>query len=229
MEVKLAEPELNLAEVAREHALPVRYVQKLLGGTGQGFSAYVRDRRLDRAKADLASPLHAQMSITDICLRWGFNDIAYFSRSFRERFAMSPREHRKGGRSRRRHQRRRATTRLPHVAPHPRRRRRPRARTPRRRFSSSWKSRRPIPGQRPRPAPTTICRSTAPRCTGAISAAISPPCWEVDSGDVVTIETLTHHGGDDYERMVEGDEGAESVFASGAPTTRRWTAGAPAP
>ena len=33
------------------------------------------------------------------------------------------------------------------------------------------------------------------------------------SGDLVTIETLTHHANDDASRMVEGDPGAESVFA----------------
>jgi acetamidase/formamidase len=34
----------------------------------------------------------------------------------------------------------------------------------------------------------------------------------VRSGDLVTIETLTHHANDDYERMVKGDSGAEAVF-----------------
>lgn len=41
------------------------------------------------------------------------------------------------------------------------------------------------------------------------------PSLTVRSGDRVTVETLTHHAGDDYERMVEGDAGAESVY--------RWT------
>ncbi|MEZ5931811.1 MAG: acetamidase/formamidase family protein [Alphaproteobacteria bacterium] len=36
------------------------------------------------------------------------------------------------------------------------------------------------------------------------------------SGDLVTIETLTHHANDDASLMVEGDPGAESVF--------KWTA-----
>jgi acetamidase/formamidase len=40
---------------------------------------------------------------------------------------------------------------------------------------------------------------------------------EVNSGDTVTIETLTQHAADDWERMVQGDPGAESVF--------HWTAG----
>jgi acetamidase/formamidase len=38
------------------------------------------------------------------------------------------------------------------------------------------------------------------------------PQVEVDSGDFVTIETLTHHANDDAERMVKGDPGAESVY-----------------
>jgi len=38
------------------------------------------------------------------------------------------------------------------------------------------------------------------------------PQVEVDSGDFVTIETLTHHANDDHERMIDGDPGAESVF-----------------
>ncbi len=212
IEVKLAEPDLNLAEVAREHALPVRYVQKLLGGTGQGFSAYVRDRRLDRAKADLASPLHAQMSITDICLRWGFNDIAYFSRSFRERFGASPREHRKAAGlsaaiSEDGPRRGSPTLRRPVDAGEP----------PRSGGETAGELDEERAGAVPNPQEASDAHHHLPvnRSTvhwGYFSRHLAP-VLEVDSGDVVTIETLTHHGGDDYERMVEGDAGAESVFA----------------
>lgn len=38
------------------------------------------------------------------------------------------------------------------------------------------------------------------------------PLIEVDSGDFVTIETVTHHANDDRERMVLGDPGVESIF-----------------
>ncbi|OAI52785.1 acetamidase [Planctomycetaceae bacterium SCGC AG-212-F19] len=38
------------------------------------------------------------------------------------------------------------------------------------------------------------------------------PVVEVESGEYVTIETLTHHANDDFERMIRGDAGAESVF-----------------
>jgi len=38
------------------------------------------------------------------------------------------------------------------------------------------------------------------------------PQLEVASGDIVTIETLTHQASDDHERMIAGDPGAESVY-----------------
>jgi acetamidase/formamidase len=38
------------------------------------------------------------------------------------------------------------------------------------------------------------------------------PLIEVNSGDFVTLEVLTHHANDDAERMIKGDPGAESVF-----------------
>jgi acetamidase/formamidase len=38
------------------------------------------------------------------------------------------------------------------------------------------------------------------------------PQLDVESGDFVTIETLTHQASDDHERMIEGDPGAESVY-----------------
>ena len=38
------------------------------------------------------------------------------------------------------------------------------------------------------------------------------PAVTAKSGDLATIETLTHHAGDDYDRMIKGDPGAESVY-----------------
>jgi hypothetical protein len=38
------------------------------------------------------------------------------------------------------------------------------------------------------------------------------PQVKIDSGDIVTIEALTHHAGDDMSRMVKGDSGIESDY-----------------
>lgn len=38
------------------------------------------------------------------------------------------------------------------------------------------------------------------------------PALTVHSGDIVTVEVITHHSGDDYERMIKGDAGVEDIF-----------------
>ena len=38
------------------------------------------------------------------------------------------------------------------------------------------------------------------------------PRLEIDPGDLVTVETLTHQASDDHERMIASDPGAESVY-----------------
>ncbi len=42
-----------------------------------------------------------------------------------------------------------------------------------------------------------------------------PPVLSVHSKDYVTLDLITHHAGDDYDRMIKGDPGIESIY--------RWT------
>ncbi|MET0182426.1 MAG: helix-turn-helix domain-containing protein [Caulobacterales bacterium] len=95
IESMLADPSLSPERVATEHGVSERYLQKLFAETGSTFGLYVRKRRLERCHADLASPICAQMSISEICFRWGFNGSAHFSRAFRDEYGVSPREHRR--------------------------------------------------------------------------------------------------------------------------------------
>ncbi len=90
IEALLGAPDLTPRRIADEHGVSLRYVQKLFAMSGQTFSSYVRMRRLERCRADLVSPLYADLSITEICYRWGFNASAHFSRAFREQFGESP-------------------------------------------------------------------------------------------------------------------------------------------
>jgi AraC-like DNA-binding protein len=92
---RLPEPDLTLGKVAAASGISPRYVQKLLHNVGQGFAGYVRASRLEHCRADLADNCRAGLSITDICFRWGFNDAAHFSRSFRARYGISPKDFRK--------------------------------------------------------------------------------------------------------------------------------------
>lgn len=96
IETLLPDPELSLRRVADEEGVSPRYVQKLFASADETFSHYLRSRRLDRCRIDLASPQHARLSISEICYRWGFNGSAHFSRVFREQYGLSPREFRQG-------------------------------------------------------------------------------------------------------------------------------------
>lgn len=87
----LTDPELSLGQLADSQHVSPRYIQKLFEASGTSFGAYVRMRRLERCRCELENPQYAHLSISDICFRWGFNDAAHFSRSFRSEFGMTPR------------------------------------------------------------------------------------------------------------------------------------------
>jgi AraC-like DNA-binding protein len=94
IETLLPDSELSLRRVADEEGVSPRYVQKLFASADETFSHYLRTRRLERCRTDLASPQHARLSISEICFRWGFNGSAHFSRAFRDQYGVSPREFR---------------------------------------------------------------------------------------------------------------------------------------
>ncbi|HEY3809049.1 MAG TPA: helix-turn-helix domain-containing protein [Steroidobacteraceae bacterium] len=95
IEAVLGNPGLTLGMVAERERVSSRYLQKLFTEAGNSFSHYLRTRRLDRCRADLISPLHAELSISEICFRWGFNSSAHFSRVFHQEFGVSPRDYRR--------------------------------------------------------------------------------------------------------------------------------------
>ncbi|MCW5770711.1 MAG: helix-turn-helix domain-containing protein, partial [Rhodospirillaceae bacterium] len=92
IDTRLSDPDLSMAQIAVEHGISTRYLQKLFHSVHESFAHYLRNRRLERCRTDLVNPLYAQLSISDICFRWGFSDSAHFSRTFRKQFGVSPRE-----------------------------------------------------------------------------------------------------------------------------------------
>ncbi|GAA5233769.1 helix-turn-helix domain-containing protein [Verticiella sediminum] len=91
IEIHLGDGDLSLTSVAAQQRASSRYIQKLFEEAGLSFGHYVRERRLERCYRELANPLNRRLSISEICFRWGFNDAAHFSRSFNQRFGLSPR------------------------------------------------------------------------------------------------------------------------------------------
>jgi acetamidase/formamidase/AraC-like DNA-binding protein len=217
IEAQLGNPSLTIADIARQEGLSQRYLQRLLERQDTTFSAYVRERRLERCCGDLIDPKYSDQSIAAISYRWGFSDQAHFSRMFSATYGTSPRDFRKA---------------VPRDPEADRTRARPRSRgaaavlwlAPN---SAAQEPVMPRDAEDVAQPPRATIRTEAPASShhlavssetahwGYLSRAI-PPVMRVQPGSLVTIETLTQHAFDDYERMIKGDPGAESVF--------QWTA-----
>lgn len=211
IERRLDDPDLTPAHVAQAEGISERYLQKLFEGAGDNFTHYLRERRLHHTWAELSSPANTHQSVSEIAFRWGFNDAAHFSRSFRERFGVSPREFR-----------RQEAERLAAFAGSQGQRGWPQeALTQFRALRSELKieAKGPVLANacggsavgRARPKHHRLPVNAAHVHWGFFSRSLKP-IIEINSGDTITVETLTQHASDDPERMIAGDPGAESVF-----------------
>ncbi len=86
----LGDPHLNPAAIAAAHYISTRHLYTIFTEEGQTVSAWIRSRRLERIRRDLADPLLADRPLSAIAARWGLVDAAHFSRLFRADFGESP-------------------------------------------------------------------------------------------------------------------------------------------
>lgn len=94
IEQNLRDPELGPQSIARSLNVSSRYLRMIFAGEKESVSAYILRRRLEEIAQELIDPRWRGRSICEIAFGWGFNSAPHFSRSFRERFAMSPRQYR---------------------------------------------------------------------------------------------------------------------------------------
>lgn len=87
----LSDPDLSVTGIAAEHHVSVRYLQKLFEQQHDTVSGWIRRRRLEASRRDLAS---ASTPIASVGIRWGFADAAAFARAFRQEFGMPPSHYR---------------------------------------------------------------------------------------------------------------------------------------
>jgi AraC-like DNA-binding protein len=86
---RLASPDLSPASLARELNVSVRTLHRAFAATGESVSAYVRRRRLERARLELAVP-SGRPDVGEVAARWQFADSSHFIRAFRERYGQTP-------------------------------------------------------------------------------------------------------------------------------------------
>jgi len=94
IEDRLGDPALTPTSIAQAHFISVRYLHALFRQAGVTVSAYIRARRLERCRGELADPALAGQTVTAISSRWSFADAAHFSRTFKAAYGETPSEFR---------------------------------------------------------------------------------------------------------------------------------------
>jgi AraC-like DNA-binding protein len=92
---RLSDPRLSPESVARAHRVSVRYLHKVLQQREVTLASWIRGRRLERIRRDLADPALADRSVSVIAAGWGILDATHLSRALRAEFGQSAAEIRK--------------------------------------------------------------------------------------------------------------------------------------
>jgi AraC-like DNA-binding protein len=92
---RLADPELSPGVVAAAHHISLRYLYKLFETQHTSVAGWIRERRLERCRKDLADPTMGDRPVSTIAARWGLTDPAHFSHMFRAAYGLPPGEYRR--------------------------------------------------------------------------------------------------------------------------------------
>jgi len=95
IEQHLRDPELCPRLVAERLKLSSRYLRMIFATGNETVSAYILRRRLEECARQIGDASWRGHSLTEIAFSWGFNSAPHFTRSFRDRFDMSPRDYRR--------------------------------------------------------------------------------------------------------------------------------------
>ncbi|RKE22133.1 helix-turn-helix domain-containing protein [Streptomyces sp. TLI_171] len=88
LERHLADPGLTPDQVARAHHVSRRHLYNVLAGQGICFGDWIRARRLDRCREELAA--NPSTTVAEAAVHWGFGSADRFGRTFRAVYGTSP-------------------------------------------------------------------------------------------------------------------------------------------
>lgn len=95
VDANFSDCELTPEKVALANGVSTRYLHRLFQQSGLAVSRFIWERRLKATREDLLDPAKVKLRVSEIAFNRGFNDSAHFSRSFKDKFGLSPTQLRK--------------------------------------------------------------------------------------------------------------------------------------
>jgi AraC-like DNA-binding protein len=86
---RLADPGLSPSSLAGELHVSVRTLHRAFAAAGEPVAAYIRRRRLEQARAELAVRA-GRPGVSEVAARWQFADGSHFVRAFRKQYGQTP-------------------------------------------------------------------------------------------------------------------------------------------
>ncbi|ANP52934.1 AraC-like DNA-binding protein [Streptomyces griseochromogenes] len=90
IEHHLHDADMSPTAIATANHISLRYLHHLFQRDGLTVGSFLRGRRLEHCRADLADPAQSQRSVCEIARRWGFRDPAVFNRTFKSAYGVTP-------------------------------------------------------------------------------------------------------------------------------------------
>lgn len=90
----LPDPQLRAEAIAAAIFVSTRQLYKIFHAEGTTVSRWITERRLEQCRRMLADPRFEKMTVGEIGAAWGIFDRSQLSRSYRQVYGASPREHR---------------------------------------------------------------------------------------------------------------------------------------
>jgi AraC-like DNA-binding protein len=99
IESHLGELELTPDRIAAHENVSTRTLHRLFESESLTVRGWIRSRRLEHCRVELADTSSASLPVSAIGSRWGLWDAAHFSRLFKAAYGLSPRAYRAAARS----------------------------------------------------------------------------------------------------------------------------------
>ena len=92
--LSFTDPEINISEILMESGYTKDYMRRrFCAEIGMTPGEYLTELRIRYARQLLDQKSHLQLSISSISMMCGYYDVHYFSRIFRRKTGLSPREY----------------------------------------------------------------------------------------------------------------------------------------